>query len=40
VHGKQIECAPLHYTSRSYAEAPKAQRGGASAAMDFDEVED
>ncbi|MBU0609886.1 MAG: restriction endonuclease, partial [Armatimonadetes bacterium] len=40
VHGKQIECAPLHYTSRSYAEAPKAQRGGTSAAMDFDEAEE
>jgi DNA modification methylase len=36
---KQIECAPLHYTSRSYAEAPKVRREGRGAALDFDEPE-
>ena len=36
---RQIECTPLHYTSRSYAQAPKVQRGSQHAALDFDEAD-
>jgi len=39
VHKRQIECAPLHYTSRSYAQAAPLQRQSQDTALDFDQGE-
>jgi hypothetical protein len=34
---RQIECAPLHYTSRSYAQGARVERQSQEAALDFAE---
>ena len=39
VHKRQIECAPLHYTSRSYAQAAPLQRQSRDTALAFDQGE-
>ena len=37
---RQIECTPLHYTSRSYARGAKVERESREAALDFAEGAD
>ena len=32
---KQIECAPLHHTSVSYAQGPKVERASGDATLGF-----
>jgi hypothetical protein len=37
---KQIDCAPLHYTSVSYAQGPKVERESKEATLGFEEAEE